>query len=78
MADNNQHDKNNLIDLASQRRKFQNRPAPTGPKKHPSAQQFSKKTGTPAKKGPRWLHYVQLILFLAFLAWVQQKCQGNF
>ena len=75
MADNNQHDKDNLIDLASERRKFQNRPI--GPKKHQGVHKASKKKPVKVKAGPRWYHYLQLILFLAVLAWMMQKCQSG-
>jgi hypothetical protein len=76
MADNKQHDKDNLIDLASERRRFQNRPNPTGTKKFGNVGSVSKKK-TPEKAGPRWYHYLQLILFLAFLAWMMQRCQSG-
>ncbi len=77
MADNKQPDRDNLIDLASERRKFQNRPNPTSSKKFPGAGQITKKKAVKAAPGPRWYHYVQLIVFLAFLAWMMQRCQSG-
>lgn len=76
MADNKQQDKDNLIDLAAQRRKFQNRPNPSSSKKYAVGQVAKKKPATKlAKPGPHWYHYVQLIAFLAVLAWMMQRCQ---
>ena len=77
MADNKQHDKDNLIDLAAQRRKFQNRPNPTSNKKYAVGQVAKKKPPmkTKSKAGPRWYHYAQLFVFLAVLAWMMQRCQ---
>ena len=75
MADNKQHDKDNLIDLASERRKYQNRPTPLGPKSKVGTQNSSKKA--PIKTAPRWYNYLQLVAFLAFLAWAMQQCQAT-
>lgn len=80
MADNNKDDKDNLIDLASERRRFQNRPSQVGPKKFgtQSPPFAGKKSGTSSPKaGPRWYHYVQLLAFLAFLAWMMQECSSR-
>ena len=78
MADNKQPDRDNLINLADERRKFQNRPNPTSSKKFPGAGQVhKKKPGKPTSAGPRWYHYLQLIVFLAFLAWMMQRCQSG-
>ncbi len=80
MADNKQQDKDNLIDLASERRRFQNRPSQTGPKKlgglspNPASK---KSTKAPGQTGPRWYHYIQLVAFIAFLAWFLSRCQSG-
>jgi hypothetical protein len=80
MADKKQQDKDNLIDLASERRRFQNRPSQTAPKK--GGRQTPYLTGktsskTPLQKSPRWYHYIQLIAFLAVLAWFLSRCQAG-
>lgn len=82
MAENNKHDKDNLIDLASERRRFQNRPAQTTSKKFGTNAAYvaGKKTAgkkTQIKAGPRWYHYLQLMAFLALLAWMMQRCQSG-
>lgn len=74
MADNKkQQDSDNLIDLASERRRFQQHKAS---KKVPYSQSQGKKAVK--KTGPRWHHYLQLIVFLAFLAGMMTLCQGHF
>ncbi len=74
MADNKQKSKNNLIDLASERQRMQQR----------SHVQKGKKL-TRSSKGPdksvngsaiRWYHYIQLIVFLAFFAYFMKQCRG--
>lgn len=78
MADNNKQDKDNLIDLASERRRFQNRPSQSDPKKFGTQAPYAslkKSSKTSHKSGPRWHHYLQLIAFLAVLAWMLRECQ---
>lgn len=80
MAENNKDDKDNLIDLASERRRFQNRPTQAGPKKYGSQAPniLARKSAQPTPKpGPRWFHYVQLVAFLALLAWIMSRCQSG-
>ena len=80
MTDNNKDDKDNLIDLASERLRFQNRPSQSGPKKFGTQSPLlaGKKSAPPSPKaGPRWYHYVQLLAFLAFLAWMMQQCMSR-
>lgn len=72
MADNKkQQDSDNLIDLASERRRVQQHKAT---RKTPQMQ--GKKVAQ--KSGPKWHHYLQLVIFLAVLAGMMTLCQGHF
>ncbi len=78
MADNNKQDKDNLIDLASERKRFQNRPSQPSARKIKGASSFApsaKIKKATVKAGPQWYHYLQLIAFLAVMAWMMQQCQ---
>ena len=75
MADNSKKPDNNLIDLASERRRFQQQQK-ASKTKVPYGNQHQKKPGHKSNK-PRWYHYVQLIVFLAVLGVMMTLCQGQ-
>lgn len=74
MADNKHKSKNNLIDLASERERLQQKAqAPKGKK-------FTRTSKSPDKKPSKsihWYHYLQLVLFLIVFAYFMQKCRGG-
>lgn len=80
MADNNKQDKDNLIDLASQRQRFQNRPAQSGAKKNGTNAPYigGKKISSSksqVKTGRRWYHWLQLAGFLGVMWLMMTLCQ---
>ncbi len=70
MGDQNPDPKNNLIDLASERQRMQTRSATLRGKKLTKTHKASNKS----KGGIRWYHYLQLIVFLALVAWLMRSC----
>ena len=73
MADNKQKSKNNLIDLASERQRMQQRAHVQKGKK---LTRSSKGPEKPPASGIRWYHYLELILFLMAVAYLMQMCRG--
>jgi hypothetical protein len=72
MPDNKPKSKDNLIDLAAERQRMQGRSATLRGKKLTKTQKGPEKKSS---KSVRWYHYLQLILFLALIAWLMRSCQ---
>ncbi len=70
MADNNPKSKDNLIDLAAERQRMQGRTATLRGKKLTKTQKGAEKS----HKTVRWFHYLQLVVFLALVAWLMKTC----
>lgn len=75
MADNKQKSKDNLIDLASERQRLQQRAQVQKGKK------LARATKGPEKKSGsnkiQWYHYFQLVLFLMVFAYFMHQCRGG-
>ena len=72
MADNKGQENDNLIDLARERDRAKQR----GASKKPQFPQQKKSKPGPTKKGPKWYHYLQVVLFIGFLAFMMSLCQN--
>lgn len=71
MVDKSPKSKDNLIDLAAERQRMQGRRPTLRGKKLTKAQKGTEKRST---QSVRWYHYVQLIVFLALVAWLLRSC----
>jgi hypothetical protein len=75
MPDNNPKSKDNLIDLAAERQRMQGRSATLRGRKLTKTQKGPEKKSPKSSSSVRWYHYLQLILFMALIAWLMRSCR---
>ncbi|MCX6130445.1 MAG: hypothetical protein NTX25_15455 [Proteobacteria bacterium] len=72
MDENQSKSKDNLIDLATKRKDMLGRSTLLRGKKLAKTHKNNEKQNKPGTI--RWYHYLQLIVFLALVAWLMKSC----